>query len=98
MMAWQFWNTPSSQVKLLRRLQTRWRGESGGRLWRDAEVDHRIPLFRVWMNTATPTGPTLLGFWGLPKLRVISREVHIAKCASETPDRSAARLRASDLP
>jgi hypothetical protein len=46
--AWQFWTTPSDQVGLLRRLQARRCGETGGRLWKTAEVDHRIPLFRVW--------------------------------------------------
>jgi hypothetical protein len=46
--AWQFWNAPNGYVRLLRRLQG-WRcGQSGGRLWKSAEVDHRVPLFRVW--------------------------------------------------
>jgi hypothetical protein len=46
--AWQFWTAPSDHARLLRRLQARRCGESGGRLWKSAEVDHRIPLFRVW--------------------------------------------------
>ena len=46
--AWQFWNAPSSQIQLLRRIQSRRCAQSGGRLWRNAEVDHRVPLFRVW--------------------------------------------------
>ena len=46
--AWQFWTAPSDHARLLRRLQVRRCGESGGRLWKSAEVDHRIPLFRVW--------------------------------------------------
>ncbi len=46
--AWQFWNAPSSEARLLRRLQARRCGETGGRLWKSAEVDHRVPLFRVW--------------------------------------------------
>jgi hypothetical protein len=46
--AWQFWNAPSGYDRLLRRLQA-WRcGQSGRRLWKNAEVDHRVPLFRVW--------------------------------------------------
>ena len=43
--AWQFWNAPSGYARLLRRLQARRCGESGGRLWKSAEVDHRVPLF-----------------------------------------------------
>ena len=46
--AWQFWTAPSDHARLLRRLQARRCGESGGRLWKSAEVDHRVPLFRVW--------------------------------------------------
>jgi hypothetical protein len=23
-------------------------GQTGGRVWKSAEVDHRVPLFRVW--------------------------------------------------
>jgi len=34
--AWQFWNAPSGQARLLRRLQTRRCAESGGRLWKTA--------------------------------------------------------------
>ena len=92
--AWQFWNAPSSQAKLLRRLQARRCGETGGRLWRNAEVDHRVPLFRVWKEYRDTPWPKLLGFWGLPNLQLINREAHVAKCAS---DRSAARVRPSDL-
>jgi len=88
--AWQFWNAPSSHAKLLRRLQARRCGETGGRLWRDAEVDHWVPLFRVWNEYRDTSWPKLLGFWGLPNLQVINSEVHIAKCASESRDRSAA--------
>jgi hypothetical protein len=41
---------PTNQVRLLRRLQSLRCSESGGRLWKDAEVDHRVPLFRVWSD------------------------------------------------
>jgi len=41
--AWQFWNAPSGEAPLLRRLQARRCGQ-----WKTAEVDHRVPLFRVW--------------------------------------------------
>ena len=95
MIAWQFWNAPSSQVRLLRRLQARRRGETGGRLWKSAEVDHRVPLFRVWNHHRDAPWPELLGYWGLPNLQVINRDVHVAKCNTEARDRNAARYRTS---
>ena len=36
------WPSPAAD------LQARRCGETGGRLWNSAEVDHRVPLFRVW--------------------------------------------------
>jgi hypothetical protein len=70
--AWQFWNAPSDYVRLLRRLQA-WRcGQSGGRLWKSAEVDHRIPLFRVWSEHRETPWPDLLNYWGLPNFQVIN--------------------------
>jgi hypothetical protein len=91
--AWQFWNVPSDYVRLLRRLQA-WRcGQSGGRLWKSAEVDHRVPLFRVWSEHREAPWPDLLSYWGLPNLQVINRDVHAVKCAIEARDRRAARSR-----
>ena len=49
-------------------------GETGGRFWKTAEVDHRIPLFRVWREYRDAPWPKLLGYWGLPNLQVINRE------------------------
>jgi hypothetical protein len=49
--AWQFWNAPSSQIRLLQRRRC---GQTGGRLWKNAEVDHRVPLFRVWSEMSAP--------------------------------------------
>ncbi len=57
------WNAPSSEARLLRRLQARRRGETGGRLWKSAEVDHRIPLFRVWNEHRDAPWPQLLDYW-----------------------------------
>jgi hypothetical protein len=34
--AWQFWNAPSGEISLLRRLQARRCGQTGGRLWKSA--------------------------------------------------------------
>ena len=93
--AWQFWNAPSDQVRLLKRMQARRCTESGGRLWKTAEVDHRMPLYRVWREHRQMHWPALLGFWGLPNLQVINRDAHVAKCATEAQDRRAVRIEAS---
>ena len=90
--AWQFWNAPSDYARLLRRLQARRCGQSGGRLWKSAEVDHRVPLFRVWSEHRETPWPDLLTYWGLPNLQVINRDVHAVKCAIEARDRRAARV------
>ncbi len=96
--AWQFWNAPSVQAKLLRRLQGRRCRLTNRRLLRAAEVDHTVPLFEVWSRHRRTPWPDLLGYWGLPNLQIINREVHAAKCATESRDRSAARLSAAALP
>ena len=85
------WNAPSGEVRLLRRLQARCCAQSGGRLWKNAEVDHRVPLFRVWAELRDTPWPALLDYWGLPNLQVINRDAHTAKCADEARERSAAR-------
>jgi hypothetical protein len=85
--AWQFWNAPSEEVRLLRRLQMRRCGSTGGRLWKNAEVDHRVPLFRVWAERRGTPWPALLDYWGLPNLQVINRDAHAAKCAAEARER-----------
>jgi hypothetical protein len=81
--AWKFWIAPSDQVRLLKRMQERRCTESGKRLLKTAEVDHRVPLFRVWKEHRDLPWPQLLGFWGLPNLQVINRDAHAAKCAAE---------------
>jgi hypothetical protein len=95
--AWQFWNAPNLEAALLRRIQGRRCGQTGGRLWRDAEVDHRTPLFRVWRGHRDMPWPELLAFWGLSNLQVINRDVHTAKCATEARDRRAARSLETEL-
>ena len=94
--AWQFWSAPSDHARLLRRLQARRCGESGGRLWKTAEVDHRTPLFRVWGEYRNEPWPKLLDYWGLPNLQVINLDVHVAKCAAEVQHRRTARHLATD--
>ena len=50
-------------------LQERRCRESGKRLLKTAEVDHRMPLFQVWQEHRDLPWPQLLGFWGLPNLQ-----------------------------
>jgi hypothetical protein len=86
--AWKFWNAPSDNARLLKRLQARRCAETGQRLWKTAEVDHRVPLFRVWREHRDQPWPSLLGFWGVSNLQVINRDVHVSKCAAEARSRS----------
>jgi hypothetical protein len=85
--SWRLWNAPSDHAKLLRRLQQRRCAESGARLWKTSEVDHRVPLFRVWREHREMDWPPLLAFWGLPNLQVINRDAHTEKCAAEAGTR-----------
>jgi hypothetical protein len=85
--AWELWTAPSDFVRVLKQLQARRCGESGKRLRKTAEVDHRVPLFRVWGEHRDADWPRLLAFWGVPNLQVINRDAHAAKCASEANDR-----------
>jgi hypothetical protein len=89
--AWDFWTAPSDYVRVLRRLQRTRCAETGGRLWRTAEVDHRVPLFQVWREHRDLAWPELLGFWGLKNLRVINRDAHVLKCAEEAGTRASRR-------
>jgi hypothetical protein len=89
--AWEFWNAPSGEAPLLRRLQARRCGQTGKRLWKNAEVDHRVPLFQVWNEHRDTPWPQLLEFWGLPNLQVINRDAHAIKSALEARDRRTAR-------
>jgi hypothetical protein len=88
--AWRLWNAPSDHARLLRRLQQRRCAQTGARLWTTSEVDHRVPLFRVWREHRDMAWPALLSFWGLPNLQVINRDVHAEKCAAEANYRAIA--------
>jgi hypothetical protein len=90
--AWDFWMAPSDYARVLRRLQKRRCAETGRRLWKSAEVDHRVPLFRVWREHRATPWPSLLGFWGLPNLQVVNRDAHMGKCAEEAQFRRATPL------
>lgn len=86
--AWQFWCAPTDQDQALKRRQGRRCAETGRRLLRSAEVDHRVPLFRVWSQHRDRPWPDLLAFWGAPNLQVINRVAHVAKCAEEAGSRA----------
>jgi hypothetical protein len=93
--AWNFWSAPSDHVRLLKRIQG-WRcGETCKRLYRDAEVDHRVPLFRVWQEHRNAPWPALLGFWGVANLQVINRDAHAVKSAAEANYRAVMRMNPS---
>ena len=91
--AWKLWTAPADHVRHLRRLQQHRCAVSGQRLAKDAEVDHRVPLFEVWRDAERvgATWPALLIYWGVPNLQVINRSVHVEKCGAESAAR--ARLR-----
>jgi hypothetical protein len=90
--AWDLWNGPSDFAQALKRLQVRRCAETGKRLWRNAEVDHRVPLYQVWREHRETGWPDLLAFWGVSNLQVINRDVHAAKCAVEASDRRGRRI------
>jgi hypothetical protein len=87
--AWQFWKP--RRVARSSVCKVGGCAQSGGRLWRNAEVDHRVPLFRVWSEHRDTPWPRVLDFWGLPNLQVINRDIHAAKCATEARDPRIAR-------
>jgi hypothetical protein len=62
---------------------------TGKRLLRTAEIDHRVPLYRVWREHRTQPWPNLLSYWGASNLQVITRDAHLRKCAAEARERSA---------
>jgi hypothetical protein len=92
--AWKFWSAPSHQLRILKRVQMLRCAATGGRLLRGAEVDHRVPLFRVRREHRDAPWPDLLAFWGAPNLQVVNRSAHVGKCAAEAADRARSPARA----
>jgi hypothetical protein len=86
--AWNLWNAPSEHAMHLKRIQKHRCRVTGGRLWKTAEIDHRVPLFRVWRHHRAEPWPVLLGYWGVPNLQVINRPAHVEKCAQEAGERT----------
>lgn len=91
--AWDLWSGPADYAAALKRLQYRRCAATGARLWKTAEVDHRVPLFRVWREHRDTPWPRLLAFWGFPNLQVINRDAHRVKCAAEARARGASTPR-----
>ena len=74
--AWQLWNAPSDHANCCANCNAgvarpAARGCGGPRRSTTAR-----PLFRVWREHRDTDWPTLLGYWGLPNLQVINRDVH----------------------
>lgn len=92
--AWKLWVAPSEQMKRLKARQRHRCAASGKRLFKTAEVDHRVPLYRVWREHRHDPWPTLLAFWGVPNLQVVNRVVHTEKCGAEAAERARLRLSA----
>ncbi|WP_457107905.1 hypothetical protein [Methylobacterium sp. P5_C11] len=86
--AWKFWIAPHAQVRALKLRQRHRCATSGKRLMRTAEVDHALPLYRVWREHREAPWPDLLGYWGAPNLQVVNRAVHVDKCRDEAAERS----------
>jgi acyl transferase domain-containing protein len=91
--AWNLWTAPSDHVLHLRRRQKHRCAVTGARLAKNAEVDHRVPLFEISRASerGSQTWPALLRYWGAPNLQVINRLAHVEKCGLESAAR--ARLR-----
>ena len=89
--AWKLWCQPVEYAQPLKKRQARRCALTGGRLFRTAEIDHRVPLHRVWREHRDRPWPELLDFWGAPNLQVIGRDAHLAKCAAEAGARSVSR-------
>jgi hypothetical protein len=98
--AWNLWTAPSEHLRHLKALQGRRCRLTSERLLKDAEVDHRVPLFAVWRDHRALAWPRLLAFWGAPNLQVVNRSAHATKCAQESGDRAQRRATRSpaDLP
>lgn len=89
--AWQLWTSPTDHLRALKLRQNRKCPVSGRRLLKTAEVDHRVPLFRVWAEHRETPWPQLLGFWGAPNLQVINKAAHLEKCSLEAAHRAERR-------
>lgn len=88
--AWKLWTAPRTFVRSLRKAQGRLCPATGKRLLKSGEVDHRVPLHRVWRDHRETPWPQLLAFWGAPNLQVINQEAHASKTVIEARHRAEA--------
>lgn len=95
--AWKLWTAPNAHRVAIGRMQNRRCASTGGRLLRTAEVDHRVPLFKVWRDHRETPWPDLLGFWGFPNLQALNRPAHLSKTVAEAGERRR-RLPSAELP
>jgi hypothetical protein len=95
--AWKLWTAPHENAVLLKKRQRSRCAVTRKRLLRDAQVDHKVPLFQVWREHRAEPWPDLLAFWGAPNLQVITREAHTVKCTREANGRAKTR-RADAVP
>ncbi len=96
--AWSLWTAPIRFRVLLAKVQRRRCAETGARLLKSAEIDHRTPLFQVWRDHRDMNWPDLLAFWGLPNLQLLSRQAHQAKSNAEAGSRARAASVAAGYP
>jgi hypothetical protein len=96
--AWALWTAPVGSLRFLKTAQKRRCALTGKRLLRTAEVDHRVPLYRVWRDHRETPWPDLLSYWGWPNLQVINRPAHVDKSAREAGERAQVRLGSAGLP
>lgn len=89
--AWKLWCAPPDFEQPLKRRQARRCTLTERRLLKTAEVDHRVPLFRVWREHRDLAWPDLLQFWGVPNLQVVNRAAHVAKNSEEAMTRRIVR-------
>ena len=90
--AWKLWTAPREYLAILRKAQGRVCPVTAKRLLKSGEVDHRMPLYRVWREESERPWPELLSFWGAPNLQVINRDGHLNKCQDEARERAGWRL------
>ena len=60
--------------------------------YRNVEVDHDVPLYRVARDHGDEPWYDLLRFWMTGNLRAITRAAYLAKCADEARDRAESRI------
>ena len=87
--AWDLWMAPSDYARVLKRLQQR-RSPDRRAAMEDRRGRSPGPAVPGVARAPPHAWPSLLGFWGVPNLQVINRDVHLGKCAEEARSRRVA--------